>query len=83
MPEPKISEQEFTKLATELEALLGRYHPYVQGAAITGMLTNWLGRMPPAQRQQTFQKLLKSVSASIEDLKALGKEHEGGSGRSH
>ena len=80
---PKISEEDFTKLATELAAILGRYHPHVQGAAIAAMLTNWLGRTPPEQREQAFQRLLKSVSASIEDLKTLAKEHERASGRSH
>ena len=85
MPEaiPKISEAEFTKLATELAAILGRYHPHVQGAAIAAMLTNWLGLVQPEQREQAFQRLLKSVSASIADMKKLAKEHEHASGRSH
>ena len=83
MPESKISEEDFTKLGAELEALLARYHPHVQGAAIAGMLTNWLGRTPPEQRQQIFQKLLNSVSASIESLKTLAKEHENTSRQPH
>ena len=85
MPEmtPKISEEDFGKLATELAAILGRYHPHVQGAAISAMLANWLGRIQPDQREQMFQKLLKSVSTSIEDMKNLGKEHEHTSRKSH
>jgi hypothetical protein len=80
---PKISEEEFNKLATELAAILGRYHPHVQGAAIAAMLTNWLGRTPPEQREQAFQKLITTVFASIESLNTLAKEHEHTSGRSH
>ena len=78
MPEMKISEEEFTKLATELAAILGRYHPHVQGAVIAAMLTNWLGRTPPEQRKQQFQRLLNSVSASIEDVMTLAKQHDQG-----
>jgi hypothetical protein len=77
------SEEEFAKLAAELEAVLARHHPYTRGAAIAGMLTNWLGALPPEQRQPAFQKLLKSVSASIEDLKNLATEHEHASRQSH
>ena len=80
---PKISGEDFTKLANELAAILGRYHPQVQGAAISAMLANWLGRVQPDQREQAFQRLLKSVSASIEDMKALGKEHANTSRKSH
>ena len=80
---PTISEEDFNKLATELAAILGRYHPHVQGAAIAAMLTNWMGRTPPEQREQAFQRLLKSVSASIEDMKTLAKKHEHTSRQSH
>jgi hypothetical protein len=77
------SEEAFTKLATDLAALLAGHHPHVQGAAIAAMIANWLGAHPPEQREQAFQKLIKTVLASIEDLKALAKEHENASRRSH
>jgi hypothetical protein len=85
MPESmqQPSEEDFTKLATELAALLARHHPDVQGAAIASMIANWLGARPPELREQAFQKLTKTVFASIEALKTLAKEHEHASRKSH
>jgi hypothetical protein len=80
---PEISEKDFEKLATELAARLAVHHPDVQGAAIAAMITNWLGARPPSLREQAFQKLIKSVFASIEGLKTLAKEHEQASRQSH
>lgn len=77
------SEEAFAKLATELAALLAAHHPNVQGAAIASMIANWLGSVRPEQREQAFQKLIKTVLASIEDLKTLAKEHESASRQSH
>lgn len=76
-------EEDFAKLATELAALLAGHHPDVQGAAIVSMIANWLGRTPPERREQAFQKMIKTVLASIEELNALAKESEHKSRRSH
>jgi hypothetical protein len=77
------SEEAFTKLATELAALLAGHHPDVQGAAIASMIANWLGRVPPELREQAFQKLTKTVFASIEALKTLANKQEHPSRQSH